>query len=62
MQRFIVLRFNVPFDTKKTGHFRDILLSQSLSYVLKKLNLTSENQTWIKRLLPFRPFYGNYTG
>ena len=34
---------NVPVDTK-IGHFGDVLPNQSLRLVLKKLNLTQQNQ------------------
>jgi len=38
----VELRFHVPLDTKKFG---DVLPSQSLGLVLKKLNLTEQKQT-----------------
>jgi len=34
----------------KTGHFGDILSSQSLSTVLKKLNLTQQKYTYTNKL------------
>ena len=37
-------RFHVPFDLEP-GHFRDVLPSQALTLVLKKLNLILQNQT-----------------
>jgi len=40
----IELRFNVLLD-KNTGPFGDVLPSQSLGVVLKKLNLTQQKQT-----------------
>jgi len=39
------MRFHIPFDTM--GHFGDVLPSQSLDVVLKKLNLTQQKQTFI---------------
>jgi len=33
----------------ETGKFRDVLPSQSLSMVLKKLNLTQQKQTYINK-------------
>jgi len=39
----IILGFYVPLQ-RKIGHFRDVLPSQSLGLVLKKLNLTQWNQ------------------
>jgi len=41
------LTFYIPHDTK-IHHFRDILPSESFSKVLKKLNLTQQNQTYQK--------------
>ena len=45
---------------RKTGHFGDILSSQSLGLVLKKLNITQQMQTFISNRKippPPQPFY-----
>jgi len=44
MDRLTELRFYVSLNTK-IGHFGDVLPSQSLGVVLKKLNLTKQKQT-----------------
>ena len=42
----IELRFYATLDTKyNPGHFGDVLPSQSLGFVLNKLNLTQRKQT-----------------
>ena len=40
---------SVTKNTPKTGHFRDVLHNQSLSMVLKKLNLMLPSQTCINK-------------
>jgi len=45
-RRLIEIRFYIQLDTK-TGQFGDVIPSQSLKLVLKKLNLIQQKQTRI---------------
>ena len=46
----LVLTENAKKTFNHLGHFRDVLPSQSLGIVLKKLNLTQQNHTYRNKL------------